>query len=87
MIYNWIFTIGHTIGGNSAIINCLPFQSSSRYLVGPVLLNLFYLFDGVLRHFQEYFSYIVVVSFIGGGNRRTQKKPPTCHKSLTNLIT
>jgi hypothetical protein len=25
---------------------------------------------GVLRHFQQYFSYIVNVSFIGGGNRR-----------------
>jgi len=29
--------------------------------------------------FQQYLSYIVAVSFIGGGNRR---KPPTCHKSL-----
>jgi len=29
----------------------------------------------------------VAVSFIGGGNRRTQKKPPTCHKSPTNFIT
>ena len=28
------------------------------------------------------FSYIMVVSFIGGGNKR---KPPTCHKSLTNF--
>jgi hypothetical protein len=36
---------------------------------------------GVYCHFQQYFSYIVVVSFIGGGNRR---KPPTCRKSLTN---
>jgi len=27
-----------------------------------------------LRNFQQYFSYIVVVSFIGGGNRRTRKK-------------
>jgi len=25
------------------------------------------LFDGVKRHFQQYFSYIVAVSFIGGG--------------------
>jgi hypothetical protein len=24
-------------------------------------------------------------SFIGGGNRRTRRKPPTCHKSLTNF--
>ena len=26
---------------------------------------------GVLRHFQQYFSYIVAVSFIGGGNPST----------------
>jgi hypothetical protein len=25
--------------------------------------------------------------FIGGGNRRAQRKPPTCRKSLTNFIT
>jgi hypothetical protein len=37
--------------------------------------------------FNNIFSYIVVVSFIGGGNRRTQRKPLTCHKSQTNFIT
>ena len=42
------------------------------------------LFDGVLNHFQQYFSYIVAVNFIGGGNRRTRRKPPTCRESLTN---
>jgi len=42
---------------------------------------------GVLRHFQQYFSYIVTVSFIGGENRNTRRKPPTCRKSLTNFIT
>ena len=41
----------------------------------------------VQRHFQQYFSYIVVVNFIGGGNRNTRRKPPTCRKSLTNFIT
>jgi len=29
----------------------------------------------------------VAVSFIAGGNQSTQKKPLTCHKSLTNFIT
>ena len=29
----------------------------------------------------------VLVSFIGGGNRRTRRKSPTCRKSLTNFIT
>jgi len=28
-----------------------------------------------------------MVSFIGGGNRSTWKKPPTSRKSLTNFIT
>jgi hypothetical protein len=45
------------------------------------------LLDGVYRHFQQYFSYIVAVSFIGGGNLSTQRKPPTCRKSLTNFTT
>ena len=30
---------------------------------------------GVLRHFQQYFSYIVAVSFIGGGDQSTLRKP------------
>jgi hypothetical protein len=34
---------------------------------------------------QQYFSCIVVLSFIGGGNRSTRKKPITCHKSQTNF--
>jgi hypothetical protein len=36
---------------------------------------------------KKYFSYIVVVSFIGGGNRSTRRKQPTCRKSLTNFTT
>jgi hypothetical protein len=43
--------------------------------------------QGVQRHFQRYFSYIVVVSFIGRGNRSTRIKPSTCRKSLRNFIT
>jgi len=35
---------------------------------------------------QQYFSYIVAVSFIDGGNWSTRRKPLTCHKSLTNFI-
>jgi hypothetical protein len=38
----------------------------------------------LLIHFA--FSYIMVVSFIGGGNRSALGKPPTCRKSLTNII-
>jgi hypothetical protein len=44
-------------------------------------------FYGVSRHFQQYFSYIVAVSFIHGGNRKTRSNPPTYRKLLTNFIT
>jgi hypothetical protein len=40
-----------------------------------------------LNHFQQYFSYIVVVSFICGGNQNTRRKPLTWRNSLTNFIT
>ena len=42
------------------------------------LINRLVLACNELRHFQQYFSYIVEVGFIGGGNRRTQRKPPIC---------
>jgi len=35
--------------------------------------------------FQQYFSYIVTVSFIGEGNWSNWSKPPTCRRSLTYL--
>jgi hypothetical protein len=41
----------------------------------------------VLRHFQQYFRYIQVVSFIGGRNRSTRRKPLTFHNLLTTFIT
>jgi hypothetical protein len=37
--------------------------------------------------FQQYFSCIMTVSFIDGGNRSNRRKSPTCRKSLTNFIT
>jgi hypothetical protein len=41
----------------------------------------------VERLFQQYFSDIVAVGFIGGGNRSTKRKPLICRKSLTNITT
>ena len=40
-----------------------------------------------LHHFQQYFSFITVVSFIGGGNRSIQRKSQIYRKSQTNFIT
>jgi len=39
-----------------------------------------------IRHFQQYFSYIVAVIVISEGNRSARRKPPTCRKPLTNII-
>jgi len=39
----------------------------------------FMMFDATFNNI----SVISWVSFIDGGNRSTQRKPPTCHKSLT----
>ena len=39
------------------------------------------------HHFQQYCSYLVSFSFIGGGNPSIRRKPPTCRKSFINFIT
>ena len=41
----------------------------------------------IQRYFQEYFSYVMAVSFIGGGTRSTRRKPTPCRTSMTNCIT
>jgi hypothetical protein len=48
--------------------------------IGDLLGWLIWLVYGVLCHFQQYFSYIVAVSFIGGGNQCMWRKPLTCRK-------
>jgi len=45
----------------------------------------FMVFNATLN--KQNFSYIVAVSFSGGENRSTRRKPPTCGKSLTDFIT
>ena len=53
------------------------------------LVRLSKLVYGVQCHFQQYYSYIVVVSFIGGGNQSTRRKPSICclsqYISLMNI--
>ena len=58
----------------------------TKYMFGLVW------FYGVKGHFQKYLSYIVAVSFIGGGNRSTRRKPripsdfsSTCNRTCTRL--
>ena len=52
-----------------------------RSFIDPIGLGL--RLYGVECNFQQYFSYIVVISFIVGGSRSTRRKLPTCRNSLT----
>ena len=40
-----------------------------------------------LMPLSKYFSCMVEINYIGGGNRSTRRKPPTFCQSLTNRIT
>jgi hypothetical protein len=40
-----------------------------------------------ILHFQQYFSYIMAISFSGGGSRNIHREPPTLGKQLVNFIT
>jgi hypothetical protein len=50
--------------------------------------NGFFLLNfGALRHFQQYFRYIMATSFSGGGSGSTRREPPTIGKQLVSFIT
>jgi hypothetical protein len=68
----------------SAYIHCKGCHGRERIVVGFITT---YAISAYHHWSCESKSYIVVVSFIGGGNRSTQRKPPIYRKSLTNLIT
>ena len=57
------------------------FHESRTYLRGQFFISEGLRGYGVWRHFQQYFSSILAVSFIGGGNRSTWRKPLNCRKS------
>ena len=52
-----------------------------------LILFLFVCLMRVLRHFQQYFSHMTVVSFTGGGSQSTWRKALTLGRLLRNLIT
>ena len=58
------------------------------FMIGFVPVYLISGWDyGALLHFRQYFSYIAVVSFIGGGNGSSRRKPLACRNSQTNFFT
>jgi len=75
-IWNW-FKVFFTW----AINNLQIYKYPQEYLIITVHTVRVKVFNATVNII---FSYIVAVSFIGGGN---QRKPPTCRKSLTNFIT
>ena len=50
-------------------------------------IYLIFLFLVFQRHFQKYFSYIMVTSFSGRRSRSIRREPPTIGKQLVNFIT
>jgi hypothetical protein len=44
-------------------------------------------FDGFKRYFQQYFGYIVAVSFIGGGNAEVPEKTTDLSQVTDKLFT
>ena len=62
---------------NQTLLECV-LQIKSNFVVWFMVFK---------HHFQQYFSYIMAVSFIGGGKQSTWIKPQTCRKLLTNFIT
>ena len=78
---NYVFIDNHEL--EHCIVR-IKIYSMSTFLIDICLfVRLFY---DIQRYFQQYFSYIVAVSVIGGRNWRTRRKQPTCRKSLTNLL-
>ena len=67
------------------LLNIIQFVSAELWTLFPYVPG--WLVYGANFHFQQYFCYIVAVSFIVGGIQSTQRKPSTCRKSLTNFIT
>jgi hypothetical protein len=58
------------------IIHLYLVEIDKRKIKFDFIFRLICLFDGVWRHFQQYFCCIISVSFIGWVNRRTRRKPP-----------
>ena len=84
-----------SINNNQGNLNMWPYWTVFRYM--QVTLYALFLMrtirlpfidrDLLYRDHQQYFSYIMELSFTGGGRQSTGRKPPICHMSLTNFIT
>jgi len=60
---------------------------TTNFIIHTNFIWIYVLIFGVLRHFQQFFSYIMATSFSGGRSRSTRREPPTMGKQLVNFIT
>ena len=79
---NVILSLRESIVAN--VSNLLDMANGKKVILA-ISTGLVWIYS-VKRHFQKYFSNIVAVIFIGGGNQRIRRKLPTCRKSLTKFI-
>jgi hypothetical protein len=70
----------NSINQNQPTLKITNNETKLGFLLGYVRVMVFNATFNNIYH-------IVVVSFIGGGNRSTRRKPATSRKSLTNIIT
>ena len=81
--------IDHT-KGEPMSVNRSVLQTIGCYWLHKIFMDRFYLGLWCLRPLLaifQYTKYIMAVSFIGGGNWSTRRKPLTCRKLLTNFFT
>jgi hypothetical protein len=81
----FLVTNTHKISLKHALYRLQSLRYVSIFGNGGNLVRLVY---GVQRHFQQYFSYIVEVSFIGVVNRSTRirRKPRTCRSQVNDEL-
>jgi hypothetical protein len=86
-ISDWVFDITEIL--LKVALNTITLTPPSMWTDLLKIIYILYISSNIIgtRFVEQYFSYIVAVSFIGGGNQNTRRIPPTCRKSLTNLIT
>ena len=77
LVISWYLSYHLSFQKNMGVLNF--FLCVYNYCLFIRFRFMFMVFDAT------FFSYIVVVKFIVGGNRRTQRKSPTCRKSPTNF--
>ena len=88
--FNYIVVVSFTGGGNRSTRKKSPtfashWQTLSHNVVSILLVDGYSC--GVHRHFQQYISHILAISFIGGGNQSTRSQwQPLSHSGVSVIL-